>query len=103
MRRWQTLKQHYVDVSCLLETELFSEFEVLQTVQMPGVCSAVYDTVHYKDPLKSFYKRKAFCRDIAMIVQKATWSNIHSLTHLPGTQQTRHVEPTLGQRLAFAG
>ena len=27
---------------------------VLQTVQMPGVYSAVYGTVHYKEPLKSF-------------------------------------------------
>ena len=31
---------------------------VLQAVQMPGVCS-VYATVHYKEPLKSFEKRRA--------------------------------------------
>ena len=29
---------------------------VLQTVQRPGVCSAVCGTVHYKMPLKSFDK-----------------------------------------------
>ena len=45
---------------------------VLQTVPIPGVCSAVYGTVHYKEPLKSFDKSRAwsrllavFCRDIA--------------------------------------
>ena len=29
-------------------------YTVLQTVQQSGVCSAVYDTVHDKEPLKSF-------------------------------------------------
>ena len=29
-------------------------YTVLQTVQRPGVCSDVYGTVHYKEPLKSF-------------------------------------------------
>ena len=29
-------------------------YSVLQTVQMPGVYSAAYGTVHYKEPLKSF-------------------------------------------------
>ena len=29
-------------------------YTVLQTVQRPGVCSAAYGTVHYKEPLKSF-------------------------------------------------
>ena len=29
-------------------------YTMIQTVQRPGVCSAVYDTVHYKEPLKSF-------------------------------------------------
>ena len=29
-------------------------FTELQTVQMSGVYSAVYDTVHYKEPLKAF-------------------------------------------------
>ena len=54
-------------------------YAVLQTVQMPRVRSVVYDTVHYKEPLKSFDKsrvyfrhRASFCREIAMIVQKAT-------------------------------
>ena len=44
-----------------------------------GVYSAVYGIVHYEEPLKSFDKSRAlsrlrasFCRDIAMIVQKAT-------------------------------
>ena len=31
-------------------------FTVLQTVQRPGVCSAVYGAVHYKEP---FDKSKA--------------------------------------------
>ena len=30
---------------------------VIQTVQKPGVYSAEYDTVHYKEPLKSFERR----------------------------------------------
>ena len=29
-------------------------YTVLQTVQSPGVYSAAYCTVHYKEPLKSF-------------------------------------------------
>ena len=29
-------------------------YSVLQTVQRPGVCSAAYGTVHYKEPLMSF-------------------------------------------------
>ena len=29
-------------------------YTVLQTVQRPGVCSAVCCAVHYKEPLKSF-------------------------------------------------
>ena len=29
-------------------------YTVLQTVQSPGVYSAAYGTVHYKEPLKSF-------------------------------------------------
>ena len=44
--------------------------------------SAVDGTVHYKEPLKSFEKsrvlsqiRASFCRDIAMVVKKATQSN----------------------------
>ena len=32
---------------------------VLQTVQVPGVCSAVYGTVLYEEPLKSFVKSRA--------------------------------------------
>ena len=31
---------------------------VFQTVQRPGVCSAVYGTLHYKKPLKSFDKTR---------------------------------------------
>ena len=30
-----------------------------QTVQRPGVCSAVCGTVHYEEPLKSFDKSRA--------------------------------------------
>ena len=35
----------------------------------PGECSAVYGTVYYKEPLKSFDKSRTYslCRDIAMI------------------------------------
>ena len=53
-------------------------YTVLQTVQRPGMYSAAYGTVHYKEPSKSFEIRVGhspgfgFCRDIAMIVQKAT-------------------------------
>ena len=43
------------------------------------VYSAVYGTVHCKEPLKSFDKSRyspgfglSFCRDIIMVVQKAT-------------------------------
>ena len=51
-------------------------YTVLQTVQRHGVCSDVYGTMHYEEPLKLFDKSRAlvpfFFRDIAMIVQKAT-------------------------------
>ena len=55
-----------------------------QIVQMHGVYSATYGTVHYKESFKSFEieaqsrLRASFCRDIAMIVQKAKESNFHS-------------------------
>ena len=49
------------------------------TVLQTGVSPAVYGTVYNKEPLKSFDKsstesrlRASFCRDIAMLVQKAT-------------------------------
>ena len=35
-------------------------YTVLQTVQMPGVCRAAYGNVHYKEPLKSFDKSRAY-------------------------------------------
>ena len=58
---------------------------MFQTVQRPGVYSAAYDTVHYKEPIKSFeikvghssafgfpfVKRYSFCKAIFT----------HSLTH----------------------
>ena len=51
-------------------------YTVFQTVQKPGVYSAAYGTVHYKEPLKSFGIRvghiPGFLLSIAMIVQKAT-------------------------------
>ena len=34
-------------------------YKVLQTFQRPGVCSDVFGTVHYKDPLKLFDKSRA--------------------------------------------
>ena len=33
-------------------------YAVLQAVQRPGVRSAVYGIMHYKEPLKSFYKSR---------------------------------------------
>ena len=53
-------------------------YTLLQPVQMPGLANAVYGTMYYAEPL-SFDKNRtklrfctSFCRDIAMIVQKAT-------------------------------
>ena len=34
-------------------------YTVLQTIQRPGVCSALYGTMHYGEPLKSFGKSRA--------------------------------------------
>ena len=34
-------------------------YKVLQTVQKPGLCSAVFGTVHYKAPLNSFKNSRA--------------------------------------------
>ena len=57
------------------------------------MCSGVCGTVHYKKPLKTFdrveYSRDfwaSFCRDIAIFVQKAKQSNIHTadIIHLSG-------------------
>ena len=49
------------------------DLTVLQTVQMPGVYSAAYGTLYYKEPLKSFeILRDSFCRDIA---QKAIFTH----------------------------
>ena len=46
-------------------------YTVLQTIQMHGVCSAVYGTL--KNTWKLFDKsRVSFCCDNAMVVQKAT-------------------------------
>ena len=54
-------------------------YTVCQTVQRPGLRSAVYGTMHYEDTFKSFKKsmtrswlRASFCCDIVIIVQKAT-------------------------------
>ena len=48
-------------------------YTVLQTVQRHGVCSDVYGTMHYKEPLKLFDKSRAlspfllsrYCHDCA--------------------------------------
>ena len=37
-------------------------YTVLETVQMPGVCSNVYDTAHFKERLKLFDKTRAQSR-----------------------------------------
>ena len=39
--------------------KIVHNYTVFQTVQSHGVCSAIYGTVHYKEPLKSFDKSKA--------------------------------------------
>ena len=50
-------------------------YTVLQPVQRNGMCSAVYGTAHWEEPLKSFDNsmaysrlRPSFCRDIAIPV-----------------------------------
>ena len=35
------------------------DYTVLQTVQRHGVCSDIYGTVHYKEPLKLYNKSRA--------------------------------------------
>ena len=91
-----TLKQHCVNASCLLDVNRslcapagrtrFPDiclrgcaYTLLQTVQSHEVYSDAYGTVHYHDYKKNpeviRNKNRAyssFCRDIAMIVQKAT-------------------------------
>ena len=44
------------------ECHLGGTFTVLQTAQLPEICSAEYCTVYSKEP---------FCRHITMIVQRA--------------------------------
>ena len=41
---------------------------VLQTVQRPGVCSAVYDAVNYREPLKSFDMSRVYIPDGTAII-----------------------------------
>ena len=60
-------------------------YTVLQTGQRPGLRSAVCGTMHYKEPLKSFDMSRVLSRllaslyrDIAIVVQKAKQSNIHT-------------------------
>ena len=54
----------------MLVTEV--AYTVLQNVQRPRVCSAVYGNEYYKEPLKSSNKSRSFCPAIAMIMQKTT-------------------------------
>ena len=58
--------------------------------QSPGVCSAVYNTVHYKEPVKSFdqvksrawsRRRASFSRDIGMFDRKLYKAIFTHLTH----------------------
>ena len=81
-----------------------SAYTVLHIVQRPGVNSAVYGTVQHKEHLSFDNIRKvsrlisySFCRDIAMIVQKATWnSSPHSsLRSGPHSQTSDRVEWSL--------
>ena len=65
-------------------------YAVLQTFQRPGVCSAVYGTVHYIELLKSYNTSighivtdlglPSMALLFVMIMQKATSSNIYPLT-----------------------
>ena len=63
-------------------------FIVLQIVKWPWWRSATYGAVHNKEPAK-FDKsrtyarlRASFCRDVAMIVQRATCGCRHTLTQI---------------------
>ena len=79
-RLWlETKKRYWVRIPA--ESDVCNRgwaYKVVQAVQRHTVCSTVYGTVHYKEPLKSFVKsssqsrlRSFFRRDIAIMVQKA--------------------------------
>ena len=62
-------------------------YTVLQTVQRHGVYSAVYGSVHYKEPLKSFKIRVGHSTGFILSryclnVQNATSSNIYIHTYI---------------------
>ena len=55
---------------------------MLQTVQMPGVFSAVYGTVHYKKPLKSFDKRRVgYSPDLGQYCHECAESDVKQYSH----------------------
>ena len=66
------------------------------TVEMPGMCSDIYDTAHYKELLKSFDKARvqsrlqaSFCRDILHVCTESD-VNQNSLTHISSSYVQRH-------------
>ena len=57
IRLWLETQRYWVRIpvgSDVCHQSCVSIYTVLQTVRKPGVCSAVYGTVHYEEPLKSF-------------------------------------------------
>ena len=75
-------------------------YTVLQTVQMPGVYSATYGTVQYKELLKSFDIRVVIVPDSGFLLswychdmQKATWSDIHIYMYLKSLQNCIDAKP----------
>ena len=85
IRLWLEIQRYWVRIPTGSDVYYRGcSYTVLQTVQMPWVCSVVYSTVHCKEPFKLFDKswaysrlQASFCHKIAMIVQNATLSNIH--------------------------
>ena len=62
-------------------------YTVLETVQRPGVYNAVYGTVHYKEPLKSLDKSKAWYLLVSPVslLQIVTLTDIPSVGIVPST------------------
>ena len=62
-------------------------FTVLQTVQRNGVYGAIYDTVHYREPLKSFEIRvghsPGFDLPSVAILTQCAESDVQQYIHIP--------------------
>ena len=61
VRLWLETRRYWVRISVQLNV-LSCAYTLLQIVQRPGVCSAVYGTVHYKEPLKSLKIPSFLCK-----------------------------------------